>query len=78
MTAKQTKRQLLAQLATDTRYRLQAAAVQGAALRGELGAEAQDVVIRQLSADYRAARAAGDAAEAQRIRSLVFALVPME
>lgn len=78
MTAKQYKRQQLSQLATDARNRVNAAAVQGAALRGELGREAQDTAIRQLSADYHAARAAGDLTEARRIKALVLALVPTE
>lgn len=78
MTAKQAKHNQLAQMTTDTRNRLNAAAVQGAALRGELGREAQDTAIRQLSADYHAARAAGDLTEARRIKALVLALVPTE
>lgn len=78
MTAKQYKRQQLAQMVTDTRTRLDAAAVQGAALRGELGGEAQLTVLQQLSAEYKAAKAAGNDAEAKRIKDLVFALVPMK
>lgn len=78
MTAKQAKRNQLDQLATDARTRVSAAATQGAALRGELGVEAQQTVLRQLSAEYHAARAAGNVDEARRIKALVLALVPTE
>ncbi len=73
-----TAQQLTAQMIDDTRLALDTAAVQGAALRGELGREAQDVVLAQLSVEYRAAKATGNTTEALRIRTLVFSLVPME
>lgn len=78
MTAKQYKRRQLEQMATDTRTRLDAAAVQGAALRGELGREAQQTVLRQLSAEYRALKAAGRTDEAAKLKAMVLALVPTE
>lgn len=72
-----TTAQLTDQMITDTRNRLDWAKTQSAALRGELGREAQDVVLTQLASEYRAAKAAGNATEAQRIRALVMTLVPM-
>lgn len=73
-----TAQQLTDQMMTQTRQQLDAAAVQGAALRGELGRTAQDTVLAQLASDYRAAKAAGDLVEAARIKALVFTLVPFE
>lgn len=88
MTAKQ---QLLSQLDHEAQTRAPWAATQGAALRGEFGREAQDVVLGQLASEYRAAKAASEAAtaegdlvkaaaqlaEAARIKALVFGVVPM-
>lgn len=73
-----TAQQLTDQYLTDTRNRLALVATQAAALRGELGRDAQDVVLTQLASEYRAARAAGDLVEAARIKALVLTLVPME
>lgn len=68
----------LEKLTTDARNSTSWAIVEGAALRGELGADKQRVAIEAWSERYLAARAAGDLAEARRIKDLVFSLVPMD
>lgn len=56
----------------DLRRNTQQAAVTGAALRGDLGVDAQ---LLAMSEQYKALRAAGKLAEAQAVRAAAIALV---
>jgi hypothetical protein len=71
-----TATQLTDQMMTETRLALDTAAIQGAALRGELGVEAQDRMIAHFAAEYQALRAAGRMAEARALRQMVLDTVP--
>jgi hypothetical protein len=71
-----TAEQLTEQMITDTRLAFSTAAIQGAALRGELGADAQQRMLTHLSAEYLRLKAAGRTDEARALKAMVKALVP--
>lgn len=68
----------LEQIATDARNRTSWAVVEGAALRGELGDEAQRVALESWSAEYKALKAAGRVAEAQALKAMVLRVLGLE
>lgn len=61
----------LDQMVTDSRNRASWAAVSGAALRGELGAEKQRIALESYAAEYRALKAAGRVADAAAVKRMV-------
>lgn len=71
-----TAQQLTEKMITDVRQQLDTAAIQGAALRGELGTAAQNRMLDTLAAEYQALRAAGKTDEARALRAMVLATVP--
>lgn len=73
-----TAAQLADAFRTEAVTTLNFAALEGAALRGELGRAAQDVALASWAAEYRELKAAGQIEEAGRIRAMVFNLVPMD
>jgi hypothetical protein len=71
-----TATQLTDQMMTEVRLALDTAAIQGAALRGELGVEAQDRMIAHFASEYQALRSAGRLEEARALRQMVLTTVP--
>jgi hypothetical protein len=68
----------LEQLSTEARNRTSWAIVEGAALRGELGEQAQRVALESWAEQYRALKAAGRVAEAQAIKVMVLRVCGVE
>lgn len=68
----------LEQMTTDARNRTTWAVVEGAALRGELGEQAQRVALESWSAEYKALKAAGRADEARELKAMVLRVLWLE